>query len=378
MIYLDYNATTPAAPEVMTAMADYWTEKFYNPSSPYPEADAVRTAIETARSDLASLLETEPDTLAFTSGGTESNNWLLRVATAARSRDRPRVIASAMEHPAVAQTLEALQDEGAEVVIAPVDERGLVRLDVLEEILDERTALVSVMLANNEIGAIQPVAEVARLAHAAGAWVHTDAAQAVGKAPVHVQDLDVDFLTVVGHKFYAPKGIGALYIRRGRSLRPLLAGGGQEKGRRGGTENVSAIVGLGAAARLADAWLGSDGPARQARLRDQFEAELRRQIPGCRVFGQDAPRVSNTSAFSLPGWTGRSLLAACPAIRAATGSACHSEDETGSSTLRAMGVQETVARGMVRVSLGRETTQEAVDQATAALVQAAESRKEFR
>ena len=189
MIYLDYNATTPAAPEVVAAMADYWTEKFYNPSSPYPEADAVRLAVESARSDLASLLETEPGTLVFTSGGTESNNWVLRSATAARSRDRPRVIASAIEHPAVAQTLEALKNDGAEVVIAPMDERGMVRLDVLEEILDERTALVSVMLANNEIGTLQPVAEVARLAHAAGAWVHTDAAQAIGKVPVQLETI---------------------------------------------------------------------------------------------------------------------------------------------------------------------------------------------
>ncbi|WP_258110575.1 cysteine desulfurase family protein [Alicyclobacillus sp. SP_1] len=378
MIYLDYNATTPVAPEVVAAMADYWTEKFYNPSSPYPEADAVCTALETARLDLSTLLEAEPDTLVFTSGGTESNNWLLRSVTGARRQNRPRVIASAIEHPAVAQTLEALKDDGAEVVIVPVDERGLVRLDVLEEVLDERTALVSVMLANNEIGTLQPVTEIARLAHAAGAWVHTDAAQAIGKVPVHVRDLDVDFLTVVGHKFYGPKGIGALYIRRGQSLRPLLAGGGQERGRRGGTENVPAIVGLGAAARLAVAWLGSEGPARQARLRDQFEAVLRRQIPDCRVFGQDAPRVPNTSAFSLPGWTGRALLAACPTIRAATGSACHSEDETGSPTLRAMGVQEAVVRGLVRVSLGRETTPEAIGQAAAALVQAAESGKAFR
>ncbi|MHB1956946.1 MAG: cysteine desulfurase family protein, partial [Sulfobacillus sp.] len=262
-VYLDYNATTPVAAEVVAAMAPYWTELYHNPSSPYPEAAHVRAAVEDARAATAALLCAESDTIVFTSGGTESDHWALEAGVAFWRGTRRKVIASAVEHPAVTETLLRLESQGAEVMRVPTDEHGVIRLDILDQWLDSSTAVVSVMLANNEVGTRQPVAEVARLAHAVGALVHTDAAQAVGKISVDVRALDVDLLTVAGHKFYAPKGIGALYIRRGLDLPTGLPGGGQEGGRRSGTENVPAIVGLGEAARLAAIWLAGEGPRRQ-------------------------------------------------------------------------------------------------------------------
>jgi cysteine desulfurase len=230
------------------------------------------------------------------------------------------------------------------------------------------------MLANNEVGTIQPVADVARRAHAVGAWVHTDAAQAVGKIPVDVVTLGVDFLTVAGHKFYAPKGIGALYIRPGVSVSPLLTGGGQQDGRRSGTEPVPLVVGLGKAAQLAHRWLQDGGPGRQAALRDAMEANLRAASPGFTIFGAGAERLPNTVALAHPASTGSMVLAACPAIRAGTGSACHHPDDTGSPTLRAMGVAPALARGLVRLSLGRETTAEDIVVGVTALTQAISQR----
>ncbi|MDA8333774.1 MAG: cysteine desulfurase family protein [Peptococcaceae bacterium] len=371
MIYLDFNATTPVAPEAVAAMSTFWSGDFYNPSAPYPEATTARAAVEDARAALAALLGSTPDTVVWTGGGTESDNWALRGWWASRPGGRRRLLISAVEHPAVAETAAALRAEGAQVAALPVDDRGVVRLDALEEALDVSTGLVSVMLANNETGTIQPVAEIARLAHAAGALVHTDAAQAVGKIEVAVGDLGVDLLTVAGHKFYGPKGIGALYIRPGLELPPLLAGGGQERGRRSGTENVPAVAGLGMAARLARTWLDSGGPDRQARLRDDLEKRLRETVPGCRIFGRSAPRLPNTLALAVPGRQGAALLAACPGIRAGTGSACHHPDDTGSPTLRAMGVAPDWARGLVRLSLGRGTTAADIEAAAGILRRAA-------
>lgn len=373
-VYLDYNATTPVDPAVVAAMAPYWTEQFFNPSSGYPEAGEVRAAVEAARAAVAALIGADPEGVVWTSGGTESDNWALRGAWAYWSGRRPRVVISAIEHPAVAETARDLAAAGAEVVRLPVDANGVVRLDAAERLIDERTAVVSVMLANNEIGTIQPVAAIARQAHAVGAWMHTDAAQAVGKMPVDVDALGVDLLTVAGHKLYAPKGIGALYVRPGVPLGPWMTGGGQERGRRSGTEPVPLIVGLGAAARLAGTWLAGQGPALQAALRDRMEQRLLEAVAAIRVFGREAPRLGNTSAWALPGWTGAALLAACPEVRAGTGSACHGPTDTGSPTLKAMGVAPEVARGLVRLSLGRWTSEEEIERATAALVAAARTR----
>lgn len=367
-VYLDYNATTPVAAEVVAAMAPFWMEQYHNPSSPYPEAARVRAAVEDARAAVAALLGAESDTIVFTSGGTESDHWALEAGVAFWRGTRRKVIASAVEHPAVTETLRWLESQGVEVVQVPTDEHGIIRLDILDQCLDPSTAMVSVMLANNEVGTRQPIEEVARRAHAIGALVHTDAAQAVGKIAVDVRALDVDLLTVVGHKFYAPKGIGALYIRRGLDLPAGLPGGGQEGGRRSGTENVPAIVGLGEAARLAATWLASGGPQTQAALRDELQARLTQAIPKSRILGEGAPRLGNTLALVLPGLIGMRVLQACTTLRAATGSACHSNESGGSKTLQSMGIPPEWAQGFIRLSLGRETTAAMMDRAAMSLI----------
>jgi cysteine desulfurase len=369
-IYLDYNATTPVQAEVVAAMASYWTDNFFNPSSSYPEAVAARTAVEDGRAALAALLGTSPANIVFTSGGTESNNTALRGAWTYWHSTRRRIIVSAMEHPAVTETALALRSMGAEIVTIPTDAHGVIHMGAFKEALNNRTALVSVMLANNEIGTVQPVAEIARLAHSAGAWVHTDAAQAVGKISVNAEELGVDLLTVAGHKFYAPKGIGALYIRQGINLPTLLTGGGQERGFRSGTEPVPLIVGLGAASELAQTWLSSSGPVRQAALRDTMETRFLDTIPELRVFGRGVTRLPNTLGMAHPHWPGAALLAACPTIRAGTGSACHHSSDTGSPVLRAMGIAPALARGLVRLSLGRSTTPSELATAADSLIQA--------
>lgn len=371
-IYLDCNATTPVDPQVVAAMLPFWTEHFYNPSAAYPEAVAVQGAVELARTAVAALLGATrtPHSIVFTSGGTESNNAVLRGVWTARSSHRPRILLSAIEHPSVRETAAVLASLGAEVVTIPVNAEGVIRLDVLDAALDERTALVSVMLANNEIGTIQPIAEIVRRARSVGAWVHTDAAQAVGKIVVDVNQLGVDFLTVAGHKFYAPKGIGALYIRPGIHLPPMMAGGGQQGGQRSGTEAVPLIVGLGKAAQLAQAWIEQGGVAHQTALREALEIQLRAANPDVEIFGTVAERLPNTTALAHPDWPGSALLAACPAFRAGTGSACHHADDTGAPTLLAMGVAPRLARGLVRLSFGRDITAEELTVATTALTQA--------
>ena len=371
-VYLDFNATTPVDPQVVAAMAPFWTDHFYNPSAAYPEVLTVQAAVEQAREAVAALLgaDRDPHSIVFTSGGTESNNAVLRGVWMARRSRRPRILLSAIEHPAVMETAAVLASLGAEIVTIPVDAQGVIRLDALDAALDEQTALVSVMLANNEIGTIQPMAEVARRAHVVGAWVHTDAAQAVGKIPVDVEQLGIEFLTAAGHKFYAPKGIGALYIRQGVTVPPMMTGGGQQEGRRSGTEPVPLIVGLGKAAQLARAWIQQDGPGHQAALHHALEVQLREACPDITVFGTGADRLPNTVALAHPAWTGSALLAACPAIRAGIGSACRHPDDTGSPTLRALGVAPALARGLIRLSLGRETTAEDLAVAATALTQA--------
>ncbi|PSR20625.1 MAG: cysteine desulfurase NifS [Sulfobacillus acidophilus] len=368
-IYLDFNATTPVATEVLAAMAPFWQTDFYNPSAPYPAAHRARQAVDDARVAVAHLLNVPSETIVFTSGGTESDNWVMWATWFARQLRRRRIIISAIEHPAVVASAKALVAWGAELVTIPVDAEGVIRLEALDAVLTEETALVSIMLANNEIGTIQPVAEVSKRAHAVGAWVHTDAAQAVGKIGVDASQLGVDFLTVAGHKLYAPKGIGALYIAPSVNLPPLLAGGGQEQGYRSGTESVPLVVGLGRAAQLAEAWLASGGVISQAKLRDHLEQKLREIHPQVRVFGCHAPRLPNTLAFACPDWTGSSLLARCPGILAGTGSACHT-GQAGSPTLQAMGVPASVAQGLIRLSLGRETTMDEVHTAAALLAHA--------
>jgi len=354
-VYLDFNATTPMAAEVLAAMAPFWQTEFYNPSASYSQAGRARHGVEDARSAMAHLLGSSSETIVFTSGGTESNNWVFWGMWLARSARRRRIVISSIEHPSVMESAKVLQALGAEIVMIPVDSEGVIRVDALDAVLTEETVLVSVMLANNEVGTLQPVAEVSERAHAVGAWMHTDAAQAVGKIAVDVTQLGVDFLTVAGHKLYAPKGIGALYIAPHITVPPFIAGGGQEHGRRSGTEPVPLIVGLGRAAQLAAAWVAGNGVPSQAALRDHLEAQMLQLKPHTRIFGRFAHRLPNTLAFASPGWAGPALLAVCPTILAGTGSACHPAG-SGSPTLQAMGCSPSMSQGLVRLSLGRETT----------------------
>jgi len=368
LIDLDHNATTPVDPEVLDAMLPFLRSEHGNPSSDHAPGRRAKEACDQARAEVAALVGANPDEIVFTSGGTESDHLAIRGVAAAAPSDRTEIAISAVEHPAVVAACAAL-DAGRRAVVLPVTGSGAVDLDRAESAISSRTALVSVMLANNETGVLQPVREVAALARAAGAPVHTDAAQAAGKIPIDVDLLGVDLLTIAGHKLYAPKGVGALYVRRGTALRPLVEGGGQEQGRRAGTEAVHQIVGLGAAARVARKRLTAE-PRRQEALRDRLRLALRDALPALTVTGDGAPRLPNTLHVRFPGVMGRALLAALPEVAASAGAACHAGEETPSAVLLAMGISVGDALGAVRFSLGRATTADDVDRAATAIVNA--------
>lgn len=367
-IYLDHNATTPLLPEVVEAMLPYLTTHFGNPSSGHAYGHEARAAIERARASVASLLACEPAEVLFTSGGTEANNLAIRGVIEARP-ERRHVVTSCIEHPATAAPCGWLERHGWRVDRAPVDASGRVRAsDVIARITDG-TALVTVMHANNETGSMQPIAEIAGAARARGARVHTDAAQSAGKVRTHVSELGVDLLTIAGHKLNAPKGVGALYVRAGTELRPLVLGAGHERGLRPGTENVASIVGLGVACALAERRLASaEGEVR--RLRDRLWERLRGAIPGVALHGHDTERLPNTLNVRFPGASGSAVLAAAPEIAASTGSACHEGGEVASAVLLAMGLTEAEALGAVRLSVGSTTTEAEIDAAAEALVRA--------
>jgi cysteine desulfurase len=367
-IYLDHNATTPVHPEVLEAMLPYLGEEFGNPSSAHPYGRRAHDAIEHARSEVAALIGSLPEEVIFTSGGTEANNLALRGVLEAVG-SRRHLVTSVVEHPAIETPCAWLERSGFEVDRVSVDQTGRVLLDELQAKLRSDTAIVTVMLANNETGTIMPIADIAAAAHARGALVHTDAAQAVGKIPVQVDGLGVDLLSVAGHKLYAPKGVGALYVRRGTPIRPLLLGAGHERGLRPGTENVAAIVGLGRACSLALGDLEEEA-GRVRALRDDLWALLQAGVPGIRLNGHPSERLPNTLNVSFPGVWGNSILAAAPEIAASTGSACHEEGESPSDVLVAMGIDPERALGAVRLSLGRGTTREQVENAAKALVRA--------
>jgi cysteine desulfurase len=322
-IYLDYNATTPTDPRVVEAMLPYLNTHFGNPSSGHAYATAPAEALATARHQVASLIGAHPDEIVFTGSGSEADNLAIRGTALARGG--VHVVTQRTEHPAVLAACDALRRlHGVRVTALPVDGRGQVDPAALTAVLTDRTALVSIMLANNETGTLQPIAELARIAHEHGALVHTDAAQAVGKIPVDVDDLGVDLLTVVGHKMYAPKGVAALYVRTGVRLEPLIYGGGQERGVRAGTENVALAVALGAAADLAAADLTAGEPERLRDLRDELHRRLADQLPGpVELNGHPTQRLPNTANRSLTGYDGNTLLAAVASVAASTGSACH-------------------------------------------------------
>jgi cysteine desulfurase len=349
MIYLDYNATTPVAPEVFRAMEPFLTKEFGNPSCDYFLGQRAREAVRQAREEVAALLGCGSDDIVFTSGATEANNTVLKGV--ASQHGRGHFITVATEHPAVLAPCRFLQSQGFGLTILPVDSSGRVDPDEVRRALKPDTILISVMHANNETGAIQPVSEIGDLAREAGVKFHTDAAQSVGKIPVDVDALQVDFLTVAGHKFYAPKGIGALYVRPGAAFTPLLHGASQESGRRAGTENVPYMVGLGEACRLARERLPF-APAHLQGLRDRFHGLLSADIPDLILNGPELERLPNTLNVSFPNISGCDLMAGLPEIAASLGSACHSGQEAISPVLAAMGVPASIARGAVRFSLG--------------------------
>jgi len=372
-VYLDYNATTPVDPRVAEAMAPYLTDFFGNPSSSHSYGDTPRRALAEARAQVAGLIGGRSEEIVFTSSGSEADQLAIRGAVLASGVPRPHVITQATEHPAVLETCHALERlHGIRLTVLPVDGEGAVDPAALSAALTDETVLVSVMAANNETGTLQPVPELAALAHRHGALFHCDAAQAPGKVSVDVMEWDVDLLTVVGHKMYAPKGVGALYVRTGLQLEPVVYGGGQEGGMRAGTENVGLAVALGAAARLAADELDRGAGPRVAALRDDLHRRLTEALPGrVRLNGPASRRLPNTLNVSIDGVLGHELLAETPGVAASTGSACHSGTTSPSPVLTAMGMDHPRAAGALRLSLGRWTSQADVDEASAALIRGA-------
>lgn len=361
-IYLDYNATTPADPLVTREMLPFLEQTFGNPSSNHPYGKAAKDAVDLARRRVAKLLGCSPAEIIFTSGGTESNNHaLIGFAFANRYRGN-HIITTQIEHPAILEPLKWLERHGFEVTLLPVDGTGRVDPAAVRRALTEQTILVSVMHANNEVGTLQPLAEIGEIVKERGVTLHTDAAQSAGKIPTRVDELRVDLLTVAGHKLYAPKGIGALYVRSGIRLDRFLHGAEHELGRRAGTENVPYISALGKAAELAEERLAEE-PARVRALRDRFHHLLEEHAGDVLLNGHPAERLPNTLNVSFEGVVGAELLARTPEIAASTGSACH--DGTGelSGVLKAMGTPRARGFGAVRFSLGRLTTEEEIDRA---------------
>jgi len=371
LVYLDYNATTPVAAEVLQAMLPYLAQHFGNPSSSHPYGAKAAEAVHAARVAVADLLGAAADEIVFTGSATEANNLALLGVARALTGARRHLVVSAVEHPAVIEPALHLQSEGWELSVIPVDAYGRVDPAEVAAALRPDTALVSIMHANNEVGTIQPVAEIAAITRARGVLLHTDAAQSAGKIPLNVDALGVDLLTLAGHKFYAPKGVGALYVRAGTPIAPIQFGAGQEHGLRPGTENVPQMVGLGAAARLARERLPA-ATERLRALRDALYERLAAAVPGLMLNGHPGERLPNTLNVSFPGIAGRELLSRVAGrVAASVGSACHSEADTVSGVLAAMGCDAGRAAGAVRLSVGWMTTPEEIDAAAAALSEGA-------
>jgi cysteine desulfurase len=363
-VYFDHNATTYVRQEVVDAMLPYFRERFGNASSLHFFGQENRDAIDGARAHLAALIGAEPEEMIFTSGGTESDNIAIRGALRARRRFSPanHVVTSQIEHPAVLKTCKDLEEEGCRVTYVPCDRSGVVRLDLLEEALAPDTAVVSVMLANNETGVIQPVREISSLVRARGAVFHVDAVQGVGKIPVDVDELGADLLSISAHKLYGPKGIGALYVRRGTPLEPVYTGGSHECGLRPGTENIPGIVGLGEAARLSKERLPVEA-VRIGALRDRLERGASARIEDVVVAGGSAPRVPNTSSMIVARVEGEAITLRLSMLGFAisSGSACASGASEASYVLTAMGFDPGTAQGGIRISLGIANTDGEVD-----------------
>lgn len=352
-IYLDYNASTPIAPEVTDALRPFLTDHFGNPSSSHWAGKPAKEAVEQARTQVADLLGCRPEEIVFTSGGTESNNHAIKGVYFTLRNRKNHVITSQVEHPATIQPCRFLEKLGTEVTYLPVDGTGMVDPDDVRGAITDKTILVSIMHANNEVGTIQPIEEISRITRERGILFHTDAAQSVGKIPTRVSELGVDLLSVAGHKVYAPKGVGALYIKQGIKLEPVVHGAGHESGRRAGTENVILDVGLGAACELARSWIGMPSVLK---LRDSFWSSLQETFGELVVLnGHPTERLPNTLNVSFVGQSGAELLSGLEGVAASTGSACHEGLIALSPVLKAMGVPEKTGMGAIRFSLGRTT-----------------------
>jgi cysteine desulfurase len=368
-IYLDHNATTPPSPAVVERMADVLRGEFGNPSSLHHFGQRAKAALDEARSEVAALIGSDPSEIVFTGGGTEGDNIALRgVAEALDASSRRHIVATGIEHEAVLNTVKALSRRGWRMTLLPVDESGIVSPDALRAVIAQDTAVVSIMHANNEIGTIQPVAELAALARERGAVFHTDAVQSAGKIPIDVKALGVDLLAISAHKFYGPKGVGALWSRRGVRLQTVITGGKQERGRRAGTENVAGIVGMGVAAREARAKMAQEG-ARVGALRDRLEASILSTVPGTARNGAREPRVPNTTNISFDRIEAESLLIALDleGIAVSTGSACSSGTLEPSHVLKAMGLNAHRTQNSIRFSLGAANTEQEIDRVVAVL-----------
>jgi cysteine desulfurase len=369
-IYLDYNASTPVASEVLEAMTAVFRDVHGNALSTHAYGVAARRVVETARAEVAAAIGAEPDEIVFTSGGTESNNTAIAgVAEALAARGR-HLVTTSIEHASVEQACRALEARGWGVTRVPVDPNGVIDPRAIESAIRPDTVLVSVMHANNETGVVQPLAAASRAAHARGVPIHTDAAQSFGKIRVNVRELDVDLLSIAGHKVYAPQGVGALYLRRGTPFAPLLRGAGHQQNRRSGTESVALSAALGAACVLADRGLDARREHAQS-MRDRLEQKLREAFPGLVVHGALAKRLPNTLYAALPGLDANEILARMDGVATGSGAACHSGKADPSKVLLAMGVRPEIARATLRLTTGTPTTAAEIDEAVSRIVEAA-------
>jgi cysteine desulfurase len=366
-IYLDYNGTTPIDPQVAEAMRPYLEEHFGNPSSSHVYGRRARHVVEKARSQVAALLGCQPEEVIFTSGGTESNNHVLFGVAAALKEQGKHIVTSRVEHPAILEPCLVLLEQGFDVTFLPVDKYGRVKVSDLEAVLRPDTILVSIMHANNEVGTTQPIAEIAKITRSRKIPFHTDAAQSVGKIPTRVGELGVDFLSAAGHKLYAPKGIGALYIRKGTPIERYIHGAGQEMGKRGGTENVLEISGLGKASELAHERSKQDAQHLR-QMRDFLETSLREALPDVVVHGHPEQRLPNTLSVAFPGMVADQFLAELKGVAASAGAACHADTIRISHVLESMQVPAELAYGTIRLTTGRFTTREQIEKAVEEIV----------
>ncbi len=366
-IYLDYNATTPIDPIVAEAMMPYLTTHFGNPSSSHYYGKITHDAVEKSRRQIANLLNCTTEELIFTSGGTESNNYAIKGVARAYKNKGNHIISSNVEHPAVTEVCDFLQKEGFEITYLPVDRDGLISLRQVEKVIRPSTILITIMHANNEVGTIMPIKEISEIAHRHNIFVHSDCAQSVGKIEVTADSLGVDLLSIAGHKLYAPKGIGALYVKKGINLEKQIHGAGHESGRRAGTENILEIVGLGKAAELISNNL-DEYSYHMKKMRDLLEKSLFDKIPDLKINGHPEKRLPNTASVSFKNREANKMLSQLKGIAASAGAACHGDGVDISNVIKAMNIPLEYAKGTLRFSVGRHTSEEEINRAVAEIV----------